>query len=104
MLKKIKLTPEWVLNKLPHTHYADGNGNISVYTGDATDANFIELALDTLQIHYEIYDYVDDNKDFVFGIDFRIEDIEVECPSLYQRMQNLDNNNLINKSKNLFIT
>jgi hypothetical protein len=94
----LELTPEWVLEKLPHTHYADGSGKISVYIGDATDANYIELALDSLQINYEAYDYLDDNDDFVYGFDFRIEDIQVECPSFYQSMKELDENNLIHKN------
>jgi hypothetical protein len=98
MNKFLKLTPEWVLKRLSHTQYADGDGNISVYTNDATDANFIELALDSLHIKYEAYDYVDDNKDFVFGFEFRIEVIKEECPSFYLRMKELNNNNLIHKN------
>lgn len=98
MSELIKLTPEWVLEKLPHTRYADGDGNISVYTNDATDANWIELALDSLHINYEAYDYVDDKKDFVFGFDFRIEVIEEDCPSFYQSMKELNNNKLIHKN------
>lgn len=90
MSKLIKLTPEWVLEKLPHTHHADGDGNISVYTNDATNANLIELALDSLHINYEAYDYLNDNKDFGYGIDFRIEDIEEDCPSFYQYMKELN--------------
>ena len=74
--KILNLTPEWVLEKLPHTHYVDGDGNVSVYTGNATDANFIELALTTLQISFEAYDYFDDSKGFVFGFDFKLEDIQ----------------------------
>lgn len=98
----LELTPEWVLEKLPDASYADGNGNISVYADDATNANFIELALDSLHINYESYDYLDDNDDFVFGFDFRIEDIKEECPSFYEFMKEIDNNNLIhrNLSKN----
>ena len=74
--KILNLTPEWVLEKLPHTHYVDGDGNVSVNTGNATDANFIELALTTLQISFEAYDYFDDSKGFVFGFDFKLEDIQ----------------------------
>lgn len=96
-MKNLNLTPEWVLEKLPHTRYADGAGNISVYTDDATDANFIELALDSLHINYEAYDYLDENDDFVFGFDFRIEDIKDECPAFYQSMKEINNNNMINR-------
>jgi hypothetical protein len=97
-MKKLNLTPEWVLERLPDTSYTDGDGNISVYTDDATDANFIELALDSLHISYEAYDNVDDKDDFVFGFDFRIEDIEEECPSFYKNMKGIDNNNLNHKN------
>ena len=102
-MRNLKLTPEWVLEKLPHTHFADGDGNVSIYTDDATDANFIELALDSLHIQYEAYDYLDDNDDLVFGFDFRIEDLQNECPSFYQSIKVIDNNNLVNKNsfKNL---
>lgn len=98
MKTHLKLTPEWVLGKLPRTHYADGDGNISVYTANATDANWIELALDSLNITYNAYDYVDDNDDFVFGFDFRIEDIKDECPNFYKDMKALDTNNMIHKN------
>jgi hypothetical protein len=97
-MKILELTPEWVLEKLPHTHYADGDGNISVYTDETTEANFIELALVSLHIPYEAFEYVDDNNDFVNGFEFRIEVIETECPSFYQSMKKLDTNNLIHKN------
>ena len=97
MTNILQLTPEWVLERILHTRSNDSEGNISVYTGDATDANFIELALNSLDIPYETYDYLDDNKDFVFGFDFRIEDIEAECPSFHLRMNEMNNNNLIFK-------
>jgi hypothetical protein len=96
-MKILELTPEWVLEKLSDTHYADGDGNISVYTDDTTNADFIELALDSLHIPYEAFEYVDDNNDFVFGFEFRIEILEAECPSFYQSMKELDTNNLIHK-------
>lgn len=89
----IVLRPEWVLERLPHTQYADGDGNISVYTNDATDAHFIELALDTLKVSYETYDYLNDDNDFVFGFDFRIEDMVENCPIFYKRLNELDLNN-----------
>lgn len=100
MTKKIEIDPEWVLEKLPHTHYADGDGLISLYTADATDAHFIELALITLCISYDSYDYVDDNGAFSFGFDFRLEDIEVDCPSLFFRMNEMNNNNWMRKNLN----
>jgi hypothetical protein len=61
MKKKMQLTPEWVLCKLSHTQYVDGEGNISVYAGNASDANWIELALESLNIEYEVNDYLADD-------------------------------------------
>lgn len=98
MFKKVELTPEWVLGKLPQTSSLDGEGNISVYTACSTDANWIELALDSLDITYEAYDYVDEYDDFVFGFDFRIEDIKDECPNFCKDMKALDTNNTIQKN------
>ena len=92
-MKIIEITSEWVLEKLPHTHHNDGAGKISVYTACATDAHLIELALKTLKINYESYDYLNDQSDFVFGFDFRIEDLKSECPSLFKRMRKLDKKN-----------
>lgn len=97
MKKFIELTPQWVLEKLSHTHYADGDGNISVYTNDATDANWIELALNTLDITFDENDYVDGNDEIMFGFEFRIEDIKNDCPSFYLKMEDLDSNNFIHK-------
>jgi len=94
--RTLKLSPEWVLEKIPHTSYADGHGKVSVYTGNATDANFIELALNSLQVPFEAYDYLDDNKSFVFGFDFRLEDIRNECPTFYSEMKEINSNNLKN--------
>ena len=88
-MRTLKLTPEWVLEKLPHSHYSDGKGNNSVYTGNATDANWIELALNSLNILNEVNDYVDGNNEILFGFDFRIEDIKIEGPSLHKRMKEL---------------
>jgi hypothetical protein len=94
----VVISAEWILEKIPHTHYADGDGNVSVYTAEATDAHFIELAFETLCISFESYDYMDDNGAFVFGFDFRLEDIEAECPSLHLRMKEMNNNNWIRKN------
>ena len=98
MKKTIKIRPEWVLEKMPHTSFADGEGNISIYTACATDACWIELALETLGIIYDNYDVLDDYDDLSFGFDFRIEDIQDECPSLYKRMKEIDLKNMIRKN------
>lgn len=100
-MKSIEITPEWVLNKLPISHYADGNGNISIETDSATDAKWIMLALNTLCIPYEENAYAEVGT-IIYGFDFKITDIKQECPSLYESMKEMDNNNKAykNLSKN----
>jgi hypothetical protein len=97
MIKKIMITPEWVLEKLPYCHYADGKGNISVYYETDNDANWIELALDSLNIKYKAI-IQDDDGEILYGIVFRIEDIQEECPSFYSDMKKMDTNNFISKN------
>jgi hypothetical protein len=101
MKKKIELNPEWVIRKLSHTQYNDGEGNISVYTGNASDANWIELALDTLNIQFETHEYLSDNGLIYFGFEFTIEDIQVDCPILYNSIKALDNSNMNKKPNNI---
>jgi hypothetical protein len=100
MKNKLELTPEWVFEKMSDTTYADGEGNINLCTGCIIKADFIELALETLNISHESYDFTDECDELVFGFEFRIEDIQEECPSLYKRMREMDINNSIHK--NLF--
>ncbi len=94
------MTPEWVLQKLPDSAYADGDGNIMLWTGSQTSFSFIMLALDTLDIIYEIHDFLEDNDEVVFGFEFRLKDIQVECPILYKTMREMDLNNFIHKNSN----
>lgn len=96
-MKSIELTLEWVLNELPISFYADGNGNVSLKTDNVTDAKRIRLALDTSCIPYKENDYGDVETIF-FGFEFRIEDIKDNCPAFYRNMKEMDTrNNLINK-------
>ena len=81
----INITPEWVLNELPHTHYADGNGKVNLYTDSATDSRWIVLALDSLCIPYDENSYGDSYLK-VYGFEFVLEDIKQECPHLYQTL------------------
>ena len=52
-MKKIELTPEWILDKLTVTHYADGRGNVTISADTVSDSRWIDLALDTLGVKYE---------------------------------------------------
>lgn len=81
-MKTIEITPEWVLNELPHMHVADGNGKMSFYTDNVTDVRWITLALNTLDIQFQDYDEGD--KDVIFfWFEVVIEDFKEHCPELY---------------------
>ena len=99
----IELTPEWVLDKLTHSKYADGEGNVSVYSDSVTDIHWIELALTTLEIKYEYNEYGDFDQ-MTMGFDFRLEDILKGCPNLYTSLSELDRNNKKHKDqRNLWV-
>lgn len=96
MKKLIELTPEWVLENLPDSMYADGYGTMSVYTENPDNASWISLALNTLKIPFSEseFDESDDWDDLMISYKFKIEDIKADCPSLYEFMKNLDRDNL----------
>jgi hypothetical protein len=81
---------------LPLSHYADGNGNVSIDTDNATDAKWLALALNTLYIPYEEDDLGDVGMIY-YGFNFRIEDIKENCPTLYKSMKEMDMKNNIYK-------
>lgn len=91
-MRNIKITSEWVLDELPNTNYADGNGNISIYTDSVTDTRWLALALNTLGIPFQEFEGGDDNIIF-FGYEFRLEDVKTECPNLYLKWKQLDETN-----------
>jgi hypothetical protein len=93
-MKQMILTPEWVLQKLPVSSSADGNGEVIVYTDNATDSDFIELALNTLEIQFEHkVDCIDEDDELSIEFKFHLEDIQNHCPSYYDRMREVDINN-----------
>ena len=96
-MKLIELTPEWVLNELPISCYADGTGNVSLETDNITNAKWIMLALNTLCIPYEENGYAEVGT-IIYGFNFKITDIKQECPSFYGIMKEMDNNNKIYKN------
>jgi hypothetical protein len=100
MKRLIEITPEWVLSELPISLYADGCGNISIDTDRATDASWIKLALKTLLIPYEENEYGDGNMTFI-DIEFHIEDLRTECPTLYKKMKEMDTNNKLHKNTSI---
>jgi hypothetical protein len=100
VIKPIEINPEWVLSELPQSLYADGNGNVSLYTENASDASWIKLALNTLCIPFEENEYGDDDVIFI-DIEFNINDIKENCPTLYKSMKELDTKNKIYKNTSL---
>ena len=100
MVKHIELNPEWVLTELPISLYADGCGAVSLDTDSATDASWIRLALNTLYIPYEEKEYGDGEMTFI-DIEFHIDDLKQDCPTLYKRMKEMDANNKFYKNTNL---
>ncbi len=100
-MKKMILTPDWVLEKIPLGWNVDFNGVVSAYTLSIADANFIELALNTLEIQFEQeMNYSDENDELSIEFYFRLEDIRNDCPSFYEFMIDDFNNLGWNLSKN----
>ena len=93
-MKKIELNPEWILDKLAVTHYADGKGNITITTDSVSDSRWIDLALDTLGVKYEThcvgYDPDPEKQYFEVQWEFKVEDIKTECPNLFDKWKNID--------------
>ncbi len=100
MVKPIELNPEWVLSKLPQSLYADGNGVISIDTDSATDASWIKLALDTLCINFRENEFGEGDMTFI-DIEFHIDDLKNNCPTLFKKMKEMDAKNKLNKSLNI---
>ena len=100
MVKLIDLTPEWVLSEMADSLYADGCGNISVDSYTVNDAKWIKLALNTLCINFQENEFGDGEKTFI-DIEFRIDDLKINCPTLYKKMKAMDAKNKIYKNLNI---
>ncbi len=100
MVTHIELNPEWILSEIPDSLYADGNGNISVDTYTHSDASWIKLALDTLCINFRENEFGEGEMTFV-DIEFRIDDLKNNCPTLYKKMKAMDAKNKVYKNTNL---
>jgi len=96
-MRKIEITPEWVLEKLTITMHADGKGNVTISSDSVTDSHWIDLALATLKVKYETvtvgYD-PDPKKQYIeVQWEFRIDDIKDDCPTLYSKWKLIDDAN-----------
>lgn len=93
-MKKLELTCEWILDKLPFTHFSEGNGVGWIETDSGMESMLVELALKTLGINYTDDEYINEHTDeFYMQYKFKIEDIKDECPNLYEMMHMSDENN-----------
>ena len=102
-MKKIEITPEWILDKFIVHSQADGHGNITLISECFSDSRWIDLALTTLGVTY-VKDELEHDPDpedpddgFFFEIhwEFKIEDIKDDCPILYAKWTKMD---LLNSS------
>lgn len=81
-----ELTPEWIIDHLTISNYADGEGKISFFA-DESSLNWVELAIINLDIEYNKEDIVVGNdNEVVVSFDLYIEDLKNKCPLLYRKM------------------
>ena len=90
MKKTIAITPEWILNEMPITHIADGKGNVQIHTIFQFEGSWIKLALQTLGMAYKQLAWHKTDNRFFAQFEFRIADIQEECPALYEKLNAMD--------------
>lgn len=93
-MKKIEISPEWVLDKLSITHQPDGKGNITICSDTVSDSHWIDLAFETLGVKYETrtVGYDPDPKKQYFEVqwEFKIEAVKEDCPNLYNKWSTMN--------------
>jgi hypothetical protein len=100
MLKIIDLTPEWILSEFPQAIYADGCGNVSLDVYDVKEVKWVELALNTLCIPFEVNEFGNGDSTYI-DFEFCIEDLKENCPALYKQLKEMDAKNKIFKGLNI---
>jgi len=86
--REVKLTPEWILDKMSLSRRADGKGVIYFYS-DEENLHWIELALETLGITIIRDEIMVDCETTVYSFELLLDEIMEECPSLYQEFWKL---------------
>ena len=76
----IEVTPEWILRTISYLSSVKVNAFVTAFYDE--ELELICMALDTLKISYVVREG-DDADDYTYGIEFRLEDIKTDCPSLY---------------------
>lgn len=96
-MKKIELTPEWLLENFHHTACtSDDFKSISYVTTD--DYWWMKLGADALEIPYEEEEnWLEDENGNYAGCDivftFKIEDLKEVCPNMYKKASELAESN-----------
>ncbi len=81
----IELTPEWVLKNMSDHWFTDGEGFAIISTTKSSSRAWVELALDTLDIEWEVEEvFYDEENHFQYVFD--IEDVIEECPEFYEEL------------------
>lgn len=84
-MKEIKLTPEWILDKLTDAAMVTEDGEVILTVTDNTaSTHFVELALQTAEIGYQRYEF-DEEYGCVVEYTFLIKDLKEDCPNLYEK-------------------
>ena len=100
-MKTLRIKTEWILDTFPLSVYANGNGTVTISTHCLSDARWIELALDSMNILYESYDVTDDETGRVEMVwEFEIQALKDDCPKLYKEWSKHDLLNSAYRNKN----
>lgn len=86
---EVKLTPEWVLDKMSTSRYADGHGVIYFYA-DEDNCHWIELAITTLEVPFVREEIVLDCCTTVISFALFLDSLMDQCPSLFHEMWDLN--------------
>ena len=100
-MKEVKLSAEWILDKMSMGWMTDGEGNVHLQV-DLNDtiigSQLVELALETIGVQYESetvgYDPDPEECEAIEEYYFKIADIREDCPKLWLEM---DEQNEINR-------
>lgn len=82
---EIRLTAEWILDKLPQVRYGDKTGKIEIWAYPK-NTSFIELAFKTLGIAVEGEEFFDEFDKSIIRYNLTLDDIKQECPNLYNEL------------------
>jgi len=92
-----ELTPEWIIDHLTISKYADGEGKISFFA-DETSLSWVELAIINLDIDYKKEDIVVGNdNEVVVSFDLSLDALKNKCPLLYRKMYLLNAMECVNQ-------